>query len=249
MEFPSKINQKLIDDTFLGKNNIRNKTINYIKSDNCIGVHIKKGYFWEEWMFQYIQKNYIENTNMIDLGGNIGTTTLLMSEVLSNNYKIFVFEPIYSDILLKNIEDNNLTDKVIIYPYGVGNKIKNLKIKPINLSDNINFGAVSILETLEDKEDKDDSYKIDIVPLDYFNFENISLIKIDVEHMEIEVLEGCLNLLKKCKPTILIETYQLDVLKQTKIFKELTELGYEIESIPEGYNDYIMKINNTTLIV
>ena len=239
MKFPCKTNKIFIDETSLGKNNIRNKTINYIKSDNCIGNYIKNGHFWEEWMFKYIQENYIENTNIIDLGGNIGTTTLLMSEVLSNNYKIFTFEPIYSDILLKNIIDNNLTDKVVIYPYGVGNEIKTLKIKPINLLDNINFGAVSIIRTLEDK---DDSYKIDIVPLDYFNFENISLIKIDVEHMEIEVLEGCLNLLKQCKPTILIETYQLDVLKQTQIFKELTKLGYEIESIPEGCHDYIMKI-------
>lgn len=190
-------------------------------------------------MFKYIQQYYIENTNIIDLGGNIGTTTLLMSEVLSNNCKIFTFEPIYSDILFKNISDNNLNHRVVIYPYGVGNEIKTLKIKPVNLSDETNFGGVSIIQTLEDK---DDSYKIDIFPVDYFNFDNISLIKIDVEHMEIEVLEGCLNLIIKCKPTIIIETYQLNKLKETSIFKKLTELGYEINIIPEGHYDYIFKI-------
>jgi FkbM family methyltransferase len=190
-------------------------------------------------MFKYIQQNYIENTNIIDLGGNIGTTTLLMSEVLSNNCKIFTFEPIYNDILLKNILDNNLTNNVEIYPFGVGNEIKTLKIKPINLSNNINFGAVSIINNLEDK---DNSFSINIVPLDYFNFENISLIKIDVEHMEIEVLEGSLNTIKRCKPTIIIETYHLTKLKETDIFKELSELGYEIDILPEGFNDYIMKI-------
>jgi len=170
---------------------------------------------------------------------NIGTTTLLMSEVLSNNCKIFTFEPIYSDILFKNILDNNLTDKVVIYPYGVGDEIKTLKIKPINLSDNINFGGISIINSLEDKYD---SYKIDIVPVDYFNFENISLIKIDVEHMEIEVIEGCLNLIKTCKPTIIIETYQLNKFKQSGVFKKLMTLGYEMDIIPEECNDYIMKI-------
>lgn len=95
-------------------------------------------------------------------------------------------------ILLKNILDNNLTGNVEIYPFGVGNEIKTLTIKPINLSNNINFGAVSTIHNLEDKND---SFAINIVPLDYFNFENISLIKIDVEHMEIEVLEGCLILI------------------------------------------------------
>jgi FkbM family methyltransferase len=173
------------------------------------------------------------------LGGNIGTTVLLMSEVLSPNCKIFTFEPIYSDILLKNLLDNNFTCNVDVYPFGVGNEIKTLKIKPINLDNNINFGAVSIIHNLDDKPD---SFSIIIVPLDYFNFENVSLIKIDVEHMEIEALEGSLNLIRRCKPTILIETYQLSKLKETNIFKELLELGYEIDIIPEGCNDYIMKI-------
>ena len=239
MTFPCKLYQNLINDDYLEKNNVRNKTINYIKNDNCIGDYIKKGIYWEEWMFTYIQQNYIENTNIIDLGANIGTTTILMSEVLSNNCKIFSFEPIYDDILFKNILENNLSDKVEIYPYGVGNKIETLKIKQINLLDIMNFGAVSIINNLEDKED---SYKIDIVPIDYFNFQNISLIKIDVEHMEIEVLEGCLNLIKRCRPTILIETYQLDKLQKTNIFKELMDIGYEMDIISEGYNDYIMKI-------
>ena len=162
MNFPCKTNQNCID-CCLENNRIRNKKINYIKSDICIGRCIKEGICWEEWMFKYIQENYISNTNILDIGGNIGTSTLLMSEVLSPNCKIFTFEPIYSDVLLKNIVDNNLSDTVDVYPYGVGNEIKLLKIKPVNLLDNINFGAVSIIATLEDK---DDSRKIDIVPLD-----------------------------------------------------------------------------------
>jgi FkbM family methyltransferase len=229
-----------INDNYLANNNIRNKIINYIKNDICIGNEIKNGNYWEEWMFKYIQQYYIENTNIIDLGGNIGTTTLMMSEVLSENYNIFTFEPLYSDILLKNVLDNNLIESVIIYPYGVGNEKTTLSIKPINLSDNINFGEVS-LKSIEEEKSK---IKIKIVPLDHFNFKNISLIKIDVEGMEIEALEGCLNLIKQWKPTIIIETYKLDELKQTPVFKELSIIGYEIYNIPEGYNDYIMKINS-----
>ena len=159
-----------------------------------------------------------------------------MSEVLSNNCKIFSFEPIYSDILYKNIIDNNLTDKVNVFPYGVGNKIETINIKNINLNKTSNFGAVSLINS------PNGNYKINIVPVDHFCFNNVSLIKIDVENMEIKVLEGCLNLIKTCKPTIIIETYIINELKQTKIFKELLILGYEINIIPEGYCDYIMKI-------
>jgi FkbM family methyltransferase len=230
-----------LDEKILEKKILRNKTINYIKNDTCIGHFLKSGIYWEEWMFKYIKQNYIENTNMIDLGGNIGTTTLLMSEVLSQKCKIFTFEPIYNDILLKNIFDNNLANNVEVYPYGLGNKIETLKIKPINLYDNINFGAMSLVEHLTEE---DNSFNINIVPIDYFNFENISLIKVDVENMEVEVLEGCLELIKRCKPTIIIETHQLPQFKETNIFKQLLSLEYGIESIPEGHNDFIMKVKS-----
>ena len=226
-------------ENVLEKVYLRNKMITYIKSDNCIGHFLKHGHYWEEWMFNYIKQHYVEHTNIIDLGGNIGTTTLLMSEVLSKDCKVFTFEPIYSDILLQNIIENQLTDRVTVYPYGVGNKIETLKIKPIHLLENINFGGVSIIRTLENN---DNSLPIHIVPLDHFHFEKVSLLKIDVEHMEIQVLEGCIELIKRCKPTILIETYQLQEVAQTNVFKEIMSLGYEISIMPEGCNDYIMKI-------
>lgn len=240
MDYPEKNTiSPLFDKNCIQQNYVRNKIISYIKNDDCIGNVIRSGGYWEQWMFKYIHQFYVQNTNMIDLGGNIGTTALLMSEVLSPNCKIFTFEPIYSDILLKNVKDNNVSDKIAVYPYGLGNEIKTLKIKPVNLYDTLNFGAVSIIETLTTEAD---CMNIDIVPLDYFQLENVSLIKIDVENMEIEVLEGCIELIKRCKPTIIIESHQLQVLSQTKVFHELLEIGYNIYAIPEGVHDFIMVI-------
>ena len=237
--FNSKISiSPLFNEDCLDNAKLRNKVINYIKTDTCIGATIKTGVFWESWMFKYIKNNYIENTNIIDLGGNIGTSMLLMSEVLSNKCNIFSFEPIYHDILLKNVLDNNLHNNVKIFPYGVGNKIEQIKINPINLTSNRNFGAISLMENKNNNGEE-----ITIVPVDYFNFENVSLIKIDVENMEIEVLQGCLNLIKKCKPTILIETHDIKKLTNSIDFEELIKLGYSIKQIPEGCNDYIIKIN------
>lgn len=235
--------QTIIDETFdfepIGAINLRNKTIHYIKSDIFIGNRLKNGIYWEEWMFKYIQENYIPNTNMIDLGGNIGTTTLLMSEVLSDNCKIYTFEPIYNNITLKNVLDNNLQNSIEVYPYGIGNKEEIMSIKPVDLRSSDNFGGISIINQ---QNDENRTVDIKIFPLDVFHFENVSLIKIDVEHMEILVLEGAYELIKKCKPTIIIETYQLDTLYQTEIYKNIVELGYKIEPLHEGCCDFIMKI-------
>jgi len=229
------------DEHLVENVHLRNKIIHYIKSDECIGRFLKNGHYWEEWMFHYIKHFYAPHTNIIDLGGNIGTTTLLMSEVLSKDCKVYTFEPIYSDILFKNIVDNHLIDRVTVYPYGVGNKIETLQMKPVHLTDNINFGGVSIIRSLDNS---DTSVSVPIVPVDHFHFENVSLIKIDVEHMEIQVLEGCIDLIRRCKPTILIETYQLDEVAQTNVFKEIMSLGYEIRIISEGCHDYLMTIKS-----
>ena len=221
---------------------IKDKIVTYLKYDNCIGRTLREGHYWEYWMLNYISSNYKPNTNILDLGGNIGTTSLLLSSVLSTNCKVFTFEPIYNDILLKNVLDNKLSDKIDVFPYGVGNKQDVMKISKINLAADENFGGISIIDRVERDKDKDDHMEIAIYPVDMFNFENVSLIKIDVEHMEIQALEGCLDLIKRCKPTILIETYHYHKLIESRIYNQLTELGYDIDVIPEGCYDFILKV-------
>jgi len=221
-------------------NTIRNKKISYIKTDNCIGYFIKNGKFWEDWMIKYISKFYVNGTNMIDIGANIGTTSLMMSEILSENNYIYTFEPIYSNVTLKNILDNNLQNKIKLYEYGLGNHNYSLEVDEINYNNTKNFGATSILELVNTNTTK--TFKINIASLDYFNLDNVSLIKIDVENMEIFVLEGAYNLIEKCKPNILIETHMFEQLINSKIFEKLKLLGYQIEVINEGSNDFILYI-------
>jgi FkbM family methyltransferase len=74
-----------------------------------------------------------------------------------------------------------------------------------------------------------------ILPLDSFNLKNVGLIKIDVDGMELEVLEGAMNTIKEYRPIIIIEELimnngkinleGLSYLKQhgyTEIFKHKT---------------------------
>jgi FkbM family methyltransferase len=234
---------KSFDKNSVAVNSIRNKIVNYIKADNCITPYIRVGYPWEEWMLKYIEKYYVKNTNMIDLGAHIGTSSLFMSEVISENCKIYAFDPVYHDILFKNVIDNNLLNKIVVYPYGLGNTETVLQIREVDFRTNFNFGSFSFVSQ-NNPSKSENLVNIDIVPLDWFHFENVSLIKIDVEHMEIEVLEGSYELIKRCRPTIIIETWNLNVFKESSIFKKLQELGYTIESIPEGNIDcdFIMKI-------
>jgi FkbM family methyltransferase len=193
-------------------------------------------------MFKYIKQYYIPQTNIIDIGANIGTTSLLMSEILTDNNNIFTFEPLFSDVTLKNILDNNLQDKIILYECGLSNDDSILEVDSIRYEENKNFGASSLPELLHTKTDK--KIQINITKLDNFNIDNVSLIKIDVENMEILVLEGAFNLINKCKPAILIESHMYDELVDSEIFIKLTQIGYTIEPIIEGSNDFILVNKN-----
>ena len=60
--------------------------VNCIKNDTAITKHLKdNNKLWEDYLEKYIKEAYTENTNMIDIGANIGTFSLMMSKYISKN--------------------------------------------------------------------------------------------------------------------------------------------------------------------
>ncbi|NDE14268.1 FkbM family methyltransferase [bacterium] len=227
--------------SFLETTFLRSRNISFIKTDTCIGKSLALGLYWELWMLPYIADNYIQETDMIDVGANIGTTSLLMAEILSPARSVHSFEPIYNDILLINVHDNDLKDIVKVYPYGIGKDSREMILEAIDLESDTNFGAMSIIEKQIEEMTERAHVKIKILPLDHFKFSDVSVIKIDVEGMESEVLEGMYDLIFRCRPTILLECFQPQEFQKTEIFQNLANLGYSMQQIPEGCFDFILK--------
>ena len=183
-----------------------------IKSEFIITPYLREGKLWGDNMEKFVKELYEPNTNMIDIGAHIGTFTLIMSKYLSDGYKIFSFEPVFYDILTKNINDNNLDNKVVLFKNGLSNKEENFTPFYLNLNEHSGYGAFSFKKIQNDKLKFTDSLNssssgIKFYRLDYFNFENISFIKLDVEFFESEVLEGAVKTIFYNKPTILIELF------------------------------------------
>ena len=86
---------------------------------------------------------------------------------------------------------------------------------------------------------KPDEIKVDLKPLDKFctdeNIDRIDFIKIDVEGMEYDVLMGGNDSIEKYKPTLCIEIWDPENLKN--IQNDLSEIGYTMKKI-QGY-DYL----------
>ena len=181
---------------------------------------IRTGSYYEECYLYYIKKAYgerIKNGIVLDIGANIGNHSLFFA-LECGAKKVFAFEPVkyIFGILSKNIEIN-LLDKVITpYNMGVGAQKGRANIAEEHYG---NCGMTS-LKT-------DNEGNIEMCAIDDFHIEDeVSLIKIDVEGFEVQVMKGALDTIKRFKPCIMVEAHQYD---ETifDIIAMLKPLGYD----------------------
>jgi len=159
---------------------------------------IKNENFYEVDFLKFIRKHFYSQNEILDIGANIGNHSLYFSKFLDSK-KIHSFEPFPSNLILlkKNLE--NFEEKTIIYDYALSNKTTKL---PLFNSQKNNSGGFSL-----HKYDHSFYANIDVnvITLDSLNLKNISMIKIDVENHENEVLEGAFQTITDNKPIIFIE--------------------------------------------
>jgi FkbM family methyltransferase len=231
---------------------LRNHEINFLKKDRIIGRGLQNGHYWEEWMLKYIKKYYRQGTDMLDIGANIGTTSLLMSEVITRGNKIHSFEPLFDDILQTNITNNKKGSVIQLYRCALGEDNYLVNRPAINRSIENNFGATIIAYFHNGQRDEhpESVEKISVKKLDDFNLSNVGLIKIDVEGYEMNVLKGAVSTLVKNKyPPILIEIWEIGrwstnkeicdfyINRRKEIIQYLNKLGYVVTHIAE--DDFI----------
>jgi FkbM family methyltransferase len=214
----------------------------------------RRGGIYEHYIFDYIRNNLNTNgTTIIDVGANFGFHTLEFADLVGPSGKVISFEPqklVYYQ-LCGNIILNGY-DNITAHNIALGNEITTLKMENLEYdsSNTINIGNAHLNAYTHQ------FYNIvDVRPLDAFEFDNVSVIKIDVQGYEPNVLDGAIQTIIKHKPIIFIEIElpQLQVYGYTQndVFERLTKLGYEFKKIVDAEHlvDYVAipKENNNLL--
>lgn len=153
---------------------------------------------------------------VLDVGANIGNHALYLANVVG--CEVHAFEP--NKHLCEAIKQsailNSVEDAIIVHQVGVASKSGFAHFDKVDES---NLGAQSLEVSLSKYGE------IKLVSLDEFVFSKpVAAIKIDVEGMEMPVLEGALNLLKKDKPLLYVEALTVDLFNKNSSF--LKTLGY-----------------------
>jgi len=214
-----------------------------IKDDEYITTTVSHGYEWDGWMRQDVRMFHKKDTDIIDIGANIGYNTLMFSDY----GPVYSFEPVYHQITDQNVKNNILRNKIEVFPYALSNEKKKSTIYipsgGCQSNTHINYGGTGI-HLPEDL--RGTSLEVPCERLDDVYSGVTSFIKIDVEGHELQVLEGAKETIKKHMPTILIELHDFNDSMEEHVF--LKDLGYDDPTErPEAMFLYRAKENFSTM--
>jgi FkbM family methyltransferase len=172
-------------------------TMACLKNDAVLGQWLKKYGEWSQGE-NIIMSNFVSKGDIvIDIGANIGTTVLSLSKQVSSEGKVLAFEPqsLMAQCLQTNLTLNDITN-VVVDSAAVSNKNGWTFLNDATFSGIGRYGEAGISDT---------GTRIKTIKLDEVEVPKCSLIKIDVESYEWEVIQGGQKFLRKHKPVLYME--------------------------------------------
>jgi FkbM family methyltransferase len=191
---------------------------------------------WERHSFDLLAEHIVPGSVVIEVGAHIGTHTVRMGQLAGPWGRVYAFEPqrkIYRE-LHHNLALNGVTNVVALRMAIGSGETRIIEMNPASPGNEGGTGVGAGGDAAE------------LRSLDSFGFERLSLLKIDVETYENEVLDGALDTIRRNRPVMLIEimgghdpeTASPDVLERIAVTREKIEaLGYSVTQVFK--HDYI----------
>ena len=162
-----------------------------------------------------------------DIGANIGLYSWLCRD-LSSNRTILAFEPDPKNFqLLQMTKENSKIKDVNLFNIALSNRMETVSFQQDTLTSAtgmISDGQTPWIEKYLGQETNSIQVKTDYLDNKTFKTHEPSLIKIDVEGHELEVIKSGEKKLSQCKPLLLIESFAPNL---ERVVNFLTKLGYK----------------------
>ena len=197
---------------------------------------IVEGRKWEEHIIEVLEEYVRPGSVALDVGAHIGTHTLTLSRLVGPSGRVYAFEPVKKTYreLRRNLALNGVTN-VVPLRYAIGSGPASvIEMNPIHPGEE---GGTSVGHGGD---------RAELRSLDSFGFEQVSLIKIDVEGFELPVLDGAEDTIRRNRPVLIVEIMggydyetappearlQIDVTRW-----RIAGLGYKVERVMK--QDYL----------
>ena len=198
-------------------------------SDKEVGYEVIRNKQYEPHVTKVISKVLREGDTFVDIGANIGFFTMLGASIVGNQGKVIAVEPKPDNIqlILAGIVKNGFSN-VHVLPYAASEFETIFEL--------VSGGSNACL--IDAKEPTQQSVYTQSIVLDdqLAKYQNISMVKLDVEGHEFSAVKGFKNLLRKFLPTLITEFHP----------KLLIESG-NIE--PEAYLSELFELYKSVSII
>lgn len=178
-------------------------------------IYIGRGLFeygeFSEAEVEFFRKVIQKNDIVCDVGANIGTHTLAFSRLARHVYA-FEPQPMLYHALCGMIALNELSNVTTIHA-GCYSREGTLSYAPLVMDQPNNFGALSLQPFSPDRA-------IRVVKL----ITDCQFLKVDVEGMELDVLRGATEMIRRCKPVMYVEADRKE--KFPALLDYIHTLGY-----------------------
>lgn len=202
-------------------------------NDKYISETLLDGFIWEPHIKIALCLLSNKGDTVVDIGANIGIHTMFLSRLVGDKGTVYSFEPV--PLLFTQLSCHCLVNKcfnVKLHQCGISDKNGDMFISSTTEEDmktKVNWGNTKL-------NNDNTGTKIKIKTLDSYNI-NPTLIKIDVECMELFVLKGMKETLLRCKPFVVVEIEESNLSSVMKYLKEEYDL----------YNVYNIWTSSTTM--
>jgi len=171
------------------------------KNDLFIGKSIEKYGEFSDHEVQFLQKVCKRGDTVIEIGANIGSHTLALSQMVGEKGLIYAYEPqrMVFQTLCANIALNSI-ENVVCRNLAISSEQEILYHRSIRYDLPGNFGGIEMEKIYQQEEIQ--ANKLDNL---LCNIPQINLIKIDAEGMEKDILSGASELIEKHAPILYIE--------------------------------------------
>lgn len=223
--------------------------VQYLTHDgpDMINVSLRKGKQWETGTLTIAKMllDKIENPAIVDVGANLGAFVVPMGHWLRKRGGLaHAFEPqrlVYYQ-LCANLFVNRLSH-CLAHHAAIGAAPTTIQVPQLSMARDQNFGALSLDPDIRRQQGLHTKpmpmEPVALYTLDQLQLPRAHLVKIDVEGMELEVIQGGLQWLTGCGfPHLLFEVwgdYMRELIpKRNKLLSLVKdELGYDVSMVGE----------------
>lgn len=195
----------------------------HFDKDYIPSVMKKNNDFYESSFLQALSLLHVQGKYIVDCGANIGNHSVFFASVMNADVISFEPQPYNYAFLQANIALNSLQGKVHALNLAVGEREGEVALKLVMENNHGAYSAKAIESVTGNSASNADLFDVRVTSMDAALNDikdRISIIKLDIEGMELEALKGAVSILESSMPVVAVECFTKTLLHEISMFLE-----------------------------